>query len=174
VCRELTSHDHQSAEEIGVKENDIKIPHLKRREIQAPLVSSLIKGFAREIGYDRAMKVVQQVINEDAILSGKRLAEQYAGNSMAELSKIVKQVWAEDDAMRIEIIRENDSELFFDVIYCGYVEIYENLGIREQGFVLSCSRDFPFVEGFNPNIELRRTKTIMEGADYCDFRFKRK
>ena len=157
-----------------MKDNGIKIPHLKRREIQAPLVSSLIKGFAREIGYDRAIEVTQKVIKEDAILSGKGLAEQFAGNSMAELSKIVQNVWAQDDAMQIEIIRQNDSELSFDVTYCGYVELYENLGIRELGFVLSCSRDFPFVEGFNPEIELRRTKTIMEGAECCDFRFKRK
>ena len=157
-----------------MKDYDIKIPHLKRREIQAPLVSLLIKEFAGEIGYDRTMKIAQQVINEDAILSGERLAEQFAGNSMAELSKIVKQVWAEDDVMQIEIIRENDSELFFDVTYCGYVEMYKNLGIRELGFILSCSRDFPFIEGFNPDIELRRTRTIMEGAEYCDFRLKKK
>jgi len=42
-----------------------------------------------------------------------------------------------------------------------------------MGPVLSCIRDFSFITGFNPQIELNRTQTIMEGAKYCDFRFKK-
>jgi len=52
--------------------------------------------------------------------------------------------------------------------------MYEKLGIKELGCVLSCSRDFSFMEGFNPEIELIRTKTIMEGSECCDFRYVKK
>ena len=152
----------------------MKITHLKSREIQAPLVSSILQGFAQEIGYEKTIEITKKVISEDAIRSGKKLAQQYSGNTMAELSKIVKEVWAQDDAMKIEMIKENDNELFFDVTYCGYAEMYEKMGIKELGVILSCSRDFPFMVGFNPEIELRRTRTIMEGATYCDFRYARR
>jgi hypothetical protein len=54
---------------------------------------------------------------------------------------------------------------------CRYAEMYRELGMPKLGFTLSCARDFALVEGFNPRIELRRTQTIMEGADHCDFRF---
>ncbi|MCP4727110.1 MAG: L-2-amino-thiazoline-4-carboxylic acid hydrolase, partial [bacterium] len=37
-----------------------------------------------------------------------------------------------------------------------------------------CCRDFAFQDGFNPKIELVRTKTIMEGDDICDFCYKLK
>jgi hypothetical protein len=30
------------------------------------------------------------------------------------------------------------------------------------------------MEGFNPEIELRRTQTIMEGAEHCDFRYRKR
>ena len=156
------------------KEPEMKITHLKSREIQAPLVSSILQGFAQEIGYEKTIEITKKVISEDAIRSGKKLAQQYSGNTMAELSKIVKEVWAQDDAMKIEMIKENDNELFFDVTYCGYAEMYEKMGIKELGVILSCSRDFPFMVGFNPEIELRRTRTIMEGATYCDFRYARR
>ena len=149
----------------------MKITHLKRREVQAPIVSSLIRGFANEIGYDKAVDIVKQVIREDAILSGKTLAEAYSGNSIAELSKIAKEVWAKDDALKIKMVKETEKELFFNVYYCGYAQIYEKLGVKEFGCILSCIRDFYFLEGFNPKITLKRTKTIMEGADYCDFRY---
>ena len=150
------------------------ITHLKCREIQAPMVASIIKGFAGELGYAKAVEIAQKVISEDAVLSGKTMAKKYSGNSVAELSRIVKEVWGQDGAIKIEKIKETANELFFDVIHCRYVEIYEKLGIKDLGFTLSCSRDFPFMEGFNPAIKLKRTKTIMEGADYCDFRYTKK
>jgi hypothetical protein len=137
------------------KMTKMKISHLKRREVQAPIVSSLIKAFADKIGYDKAVDIAKEVIREDAILSGKTLAEEYSGNSIAELSKIVKEVWAKDDGLEIKMIKETEKELFFDVSYCGYAEIYEKLGVK----------------GFNPRITLKRSKTIMEGGDCCDFRY---
>ena len=156
------------------KSSEARITHLKCREIQAPIVSSLIQGFAEEIGFDKTIEVVKKVIDKDAIESGKKLAQEYSGNTMSELTTIVKEVWAKDDAMKIQIIRENDNELFFDVTYCGYAQMYEKMGIKELGFIFSCSRDFPFMEGFNSEIELTRTKTIMEGAECCDFRYKKR
>jgi hypothetical protein len=49
--------------------------------------------------------------------------------------------------------------------------MYRSLGIAEVGALLSCNRDFSLVEGFNPDIALTRTQTIMQGASHCDFRF---
>jgi hypothetical protein len=151
----------------------MKITHQKLREIQAPMVTSLIYGFAREIGYEKSMKIARNVISEDAIASGKKLAKEYKGNTLTELAKIVKEVWADDGAIEIKMIKETDSELFFDVTYCGYAQMYEKMGIKDMGYTLSCIRDFSFLKGFNPQIELRRTQTIMEGAKYCDFRFEK-
>ena len=42
----------------------------------------------------------------------------------------------------------------------------------DLGASLSCQRDFSLVEGFNPAIRLTRTQTLMEGAPFCDFRFR--
>jgi hypothetical protein len=151
----------------------MSITHLKRREIQAPVFASLVKEFSREIGYEKTMEIIKKVIREDAIQSGRKSAHEFAANTLAELASIVREVWGENGAIKISTIRETDEELFFDVTYCGYAEMYKKMGIRELGFFLSCYRDFPFLEGFNPEIELERTKTMMEGADCCDFRYVR-
>jgi hypothetical protein len=50
--------------------------------------------------------------------------------------------------------------------------MYRALGIPELGVVLSCGRDFALGEGFNPDLKLTRTQIIMEGAPYCDFRYR--
>ena len=149
----------------------MEITHQKCREIQAPMVSSLIYGYAREIGFEKAIEIAKNVIRQDAVASGKKSAREYFGNTLAELSKIVKEVWAKDNALTLEMLKENDTTLFFDVTHCEYAQMYVRMGIEDIGFILSCNRDFSFMEGFNPQIELKRTKTIMEGAECCDFRF---
>jgi hypothetical protein len=156
------------------KEENIKISHLMLREIQAPIFLSLIKGFTSKMGYDDTIKVVRQVIKEDSILAGKTFADKLGGNTIKELLTMVKDVWTSDDAMKINIIKKDEDELCFNVTSCKYAQMYEKLGIKELGCILSCNRDFSFIEGFNPDIELIRTKTIMEGHEYCDFRYVKK
>jgi len=52
--------------------------------------------------------------------------------------------------------------------------MYRALGIPELGALLSCNRDFALIQGFNPDVDLTRTQTIMEGAPFCNFRYTRK
>ena len=155
-------------------ERKAAITHLMCREIQAPIVSALIKGFAKEFGPEKTYSVAEKIICKDAVSAGKKLSEKYSGNSLNELLKIVEEVWAKDDTMEIKNLRLGPTCLQFDVTRCGYAEMYERLGIKELGSILSCCRDFAFMDGFNPEIQLVRTKTIMEGDDICDFCYKTK
>ena len=52
--------------------------------------------------------------------------------------------------------------------------MYRALGLADLGASLSCQRDFALAEGFSPEIELTRTQTLMGGASFCDFRFRRR
>ena len=70
-----------------------------------------------------------------------------------------------------EVLEQTEEKLSFDVTRCRYAEMYRALGIPEVGALLSCNRDFSLVEGFNPDVKLTRTQTVMEGASHCDFRF---
>jgi hypothetical protein len=148
-----------------------EISHLKRREIQAPIAACLIRGFTSEMGFDRAIDVATAAVQADAAEAGRAMVERFGGNSMAELGRIVKEVWAEDDGLTIADLEETAHSLSFDVTRCGYAELYEKLDMKELGFCLSCSRDEPFTRGFNPRMRLIRTQTLMEGAPLCDFRF---
>ena len=49
----------------------------------------------------------------------------------------------------------------------------KELGEPVLGFLLVCSSDFPFVEGFGADVRLTRTQTIMQGATHCDLRYRR-
>lgn len=156
------------------KKSQAVISHVSRREIQAPLVSALINGYSDKIGKDRAHLIAKEVICHDAAESGRAMACRFSGNSLQELRRVVEEVWAEDGTLSIENLKLEEKSLEFDVTHCEYAEMYKRMGIRELGDLLSCCRDFAFMDGFNPEIELLRTKTIMQGDAFCDFRYRQK
>ena len=145
---------------------------LKQREIESQIAAALINGYAEEIGRERAMRIAADVIQNLAREAGKQMAKLRGGNGISELATTVREFWSEDQALEVEILQESDTKLFFNVTRCRFAETYINLGLKDFGFCFSCNRDGTFIQGFNPHIKLKRTKTIMEGAPYCDFRFE--
>ena len=144
---------------------------LKRREIEARILAPLIGAFATEFGRERVLEIARGVIVQIAREQGRSLAEQMGGNSLARFVTS-KENWVKGDALSMEVRQVSDSAYDFDVTRCRYAEMYRVLGISELGAVLSCGRDFAWGEGFNPDLKLTRTQTIMEGAPCCDFRYR--
>ncbi|MEA3230457.1 MAG: L-2-amino-thiazoline-4-carboxylic acid hydrolase [Thermodesulfobacteriota bacterium] len=95
------------------------------------------------------------------------------GRSENGIEKLVNEVagWGEGGAWEMDVLEQTPTAYFFNVTRCSYYEKYRELGLEEFGVGFSCCRDEPFARGFNPKLRLLRTKTIMEGADHCDFRY---
>jgi len=146
-----------------------KIPILVRREIEARLAGPFIEAFTKEFGRDRTLAVVKPVIEKLALESGAQAARMAGGDSLAHLAKAME-AWSAGDAYVQEVLRLDETHYDYDVKRCRYAEMYQELGLADLGFVLSCGRDFAMLRGFNPRMKLTRTKTIMEGYDRCDFR----
>jgi hypothetical protein len=92
------------------------------------------------------------------------------GNSLKHFADSL-QYWTRDNALEIEVVEQGEQAFLFNVTRCRYAELYKKLGLLELGVIFSCTRDVALIKGFNPNITLKRTQTIMEGAAYCDFRY---
>ena len=150
------------------------ISNLQRREIQAPLIVCLIREFINEVGRERAMAAASSAVQKDAAQAGRLQAEKYGGNSISDLLRLVREVWAAENALEFTLLEQTSQKLSFDVTRCQYAELYDQLGIKEFGPCLSCDRDSALIAGFNPRIRLLRTQTIMQGADLCDFRIRLK
>ena len=147
-----------------------KIGILARREIEARIAGPLIQAFAKEIGQERVLEIVQGVIVSLARESGAMLRDFVGGNSLEDFAKGMS-LWSQDDAVTFDLLELTPEKISMNVTRCRYAEMYRELGMADLGFTLSCARDFALVEGFNSKINLQRTQTIMEGADHCDFRF---
>lgn len=149
-----------------------RIPLLTQREIEAGVIGPLIRAFTREVGQDRALEILREVITELARRGGRDIAVALGSNTLEAFAGALDR-WREDDALEIEMLEASSGRLSFNVVRCRYAEMYRALGLEDLGASLSCQRDFALIEGFNPDVALQRTQTLMEGAPFCDFRFRR-
>jgi hypothetical protein len=144
---------------------------LNRREIEARLLAPLITAMSEEFGGEQVWEVVRKVIQDIALHQGAELAASLENNDLQHFS-VAQETWKKDNAIQTEVLEKTRKKFSFNVYRCRYAEMYAHLGIPELGKLLSCDRDFAYIKGFNPEIQLTRTQTIMEGADICDFRFE--
>jgi hypothetical protein len=144
---------------------------LNRREIEARLLAPLLEALSKEFDRGKVLAIVGDVIRDITHQQGVQLASSVDANDLEHFVS-VQETWQKDNAIQTEVLELTRKRFSFNVYRCRYAEMYLHLGIPELGKMLSCDRDFALIEGFNPNIQLCRTQTIMEGADICDFRFE--
>lgn len=146
---------------------------LTRREIEARLLAPLLEALGQEFGRERVLEITRQTIIQVAREQGAQSAQAMQGNDLARLADSLEN-WKKDDAMQIDVLELDEQRFSFNVVRCRYAEMYAALGIPELGALLSCNRDWALIQGFNPQVSLERTQTIMEGAPYCDFRYTKR
>ena len=144
---------------------------LTRREVEARILAPLVDALGNEFGRQKVIGILRETIVRIAEEQGALLSQSMGGDSLEHFYKSLE-FWTKDGAIEVETIEQTDEVFSFDVKRCRYAELYEKLGIAELGTSLSCARDFALIKGFNPNIKLKRTQTLMEGADFCDFRYR--
>jgi predicted ArsR family transcriptional regulator len=148
-----------------------RIGVLSRREVEARILAPLLEALGEEFGDERVREIVRDKIVDIAREQGAALVDAMGGNSLPCFAESL-QFWTRDNALEIEVLERNEEAFSFNVTRCRYAELYRALGIPELGAVLSCNRDYALIEGFNPEVSLTRTQTIMEGASHCDFRYR--
>jgi len=143
---------------------------LRRREIEARIIGPFVERLADELDREQVLRILGETVVSIARQQGAERATAMGDNSLAAFAASAGD-WRKGNALEIDVIELSDERYSFDVTRCRYAEMYRALGMAELGAVLSCNRDYSLVEGFNPEIELVRKQTIMQGAPCCTFRY---
>ncbi len=144
------------------------VPLIDRVKIQAELLVPLIKELEAELGTAQAHHLVRRALGDVY----RQMAAGWVGKrgSLGAMQTFVE-VSYPADAIDAEEREASPTVRAVDVTGCRYAELFHQLGEPELGFLLVCCADFPIAEGI-PGVELERTQTIMQGAAFCDFRYR--
>jgi hypothetical protein len=147
------------------------VPLIIRREIEARVLAPFVDALAQRFGREAVVEILRETITKIAREQGGQMASACGGRDLAAFKRLTDK-WRQGGALELHVLQHNERHYDFDVLRCQFAEMYRRLGIPELGEVLSCNRDFEASEGFNPNLKLTRTQTIMGGAPHCDFRYE--
>lgn len=147
------------------------LPMLEQRRIEANILKPVYEEMERQLGTEKAQEILGAAIIRDSVSQGQAYADGLEDTGLLAFRDTMAQ-WKASGALEIEILKQDQEEVHFNVTRCKYSEMYKEMGLGHIGHLLSCNRDGTFCTGFNPQIKLDRTQTIMSGADHCDFRYR--
>lgn len=134
-------------------------------------INALLNEWEEKFGPE-ATDTAQELIAERTRTMWASVAEREKSNTIKDLVRILWEPFRDQGAkFTVEEI-ENGVQIY--CTYCPIAETYKEIKREEYGFLFNCSEDPYIVEGFNPDIEFQRTKTLMEGDDCCDHRYTMK
>ena len=149
-----------------------ELPIIELRRIEANIIKPIYEEMAAELGEEKARRILGSAIRRNAIEQGRTLAKTSGEpTGIAGFAKLLER-WTANDALRMEVLEQNDERFDFNVTRCRYSEMYRDMGLGDLGALLSCNRDGAFCEGYDPRLELTRPQTIMSGASHCNFRYR--
>lgn len=166
----MTNETKASAMQADAPE--VPIGHLQRRKIEGRVLVPFIEACREKFGAAATAELVDAAIRRLAAADGARWAETYGTDGKA-LERVVREVWAGGGSQEVDILASGADRLDFNVTRCRYAEFYQELGLVELGLQIHCNRDHAMIAGFNPDLALTRSQTLMAGASHCDFRFRR-
>lgn len=156
----------------GMDINDI--PILLRRKIEAMILKHVLDVITERTSREEGEAVIGETCSRSAIEQGQHLAAMLDHPPDLTDFAAIQPAWTREGALEIETLEATEEKMDFNVTRCRYSEMYREMGLGDIGHLLSCNRDGDFCIGYNPEIELTRTQTIMKGAPHCDFRYRMK
>ena len=147
------------------------LPMLEQRRIEANILKAVYTEMKDRLGAAQAQEILGAAVVRNSIQQAQACAEGQEDTSLTGFRATMSQ-WTANGALEVEMLQETPEAVDFNVTRCRYSEMYREMGLGEIGHLLSCNRDGTFCEGFNPEIKLTRTQTIMGGASHCDFRYR--
>ncbi len=129
----------------------------------------LLKNLAAELGEDHFLETLKEVTFDAALQGGQDGAKNVPCNDLATLTD-----WAKDPnhfwkhVLTFEIVKDTAKIFEVRISECLWAKTFLENEAADIGYALLCHPDYACCQGFNPKIKMKRSKTLMQGDDYCN------
>ena len=137
-----------------------------------PGIVSIVRKMEEIMGKEKAHKLLIDIMTQQVTNSVERMKKNVSINSFQDFLNLTpKEHPIYSHALDVEQIELTNKVSKFRVHSCIWVEAWKRLGATDIGFIWNCSSDFVQAETLHPSLKLERTQTLMEGHDYCNFKY---
>lgn len=132
---------------------------------RAVLFRKLVEAYG-----DKVLDIVEENVIEQTVekLQQAKLPDR-------DLNTVMEILWNQMGDLAEFTVEESTPEfLRIKVTRCLFADEMRMLNAAGIGFAFYCSYDHGFCQGLNPDIRFTRTKTLMQGDDFCDHTYELK
>jgi hypothetical protein len=149
------------------------ISFLDEYKFQAEVLLPVLEALRAELGTEHANRLVLEALRKWSRQRWHRLGKRFPGSPKEKMDAVYASVSPRigNDA-DFQRLKDEPGAQEINITGCRYADFFRQIGESELGYVLCCEDDFHITEVGSPEVELTRTQTIMQGASYCDFRWR--
>lgn len=129
------------------------------------LAVAFARAFRDDLGEPRTLTILARAFETLQVEAGKTLAESLGSNTLEALAEDIRKRAAERDTL--EVVEVTDRYIATRITRCRAAEAFAELGAPEL-CRLYCDSDYAYIQAFNPDMTLVRTKTLAAGDDCCN------
>ena len=161
---------------MGVLDNFMVNPDislLDKTRIQAQVLVPLMRAMRAEMGREKADALVRGALREwsKQLFAGiGEGIEGSPGRKFAKMNTALAEITERE--VTFEMHRDDRQAREFDVTSCRFAEFFRALGEPELGALLICHVDADIADAGGGDVSFQRTQTLMQGAPYCNFRYR--
>ena len=132
----------------------------------------LIKHCAKELGREKTVEMLKAFSSEGSIEGAKRAAQRLGKNDFEALKSFFSPSSpAYANTLTFTLTESTDKVHELRVTECLFAKTFLDAGAGDLGFAAVCFGDYGFARSFNPQIEMVRDKTLMQGDPICNHRY---
>ena len=132
-----------------------------------------LQSLADELGRSTFLEMLKRLRSKSAAEATRKSAEKLPKNDFStfvELSKLRKNRFVQH-VLTDEVVEQKEDFVHSRITECLWAKIFREAEAADIGYAAICYPDFATASAFNPKIKLVRHSTLMEGGDFCDFRY---
>jgi hypothetical protein len=133
-----------------------------------------MKNLMEEIGREKFLAMLKRSsdkihspVNAEKIDYRERTLAVFADNTKKACENM-------ENSLTYRVIRESENELEMEFTECLWAKTFREAGAEDIGYAGCCYQDYAYARAFNPNLELVREKTLMQGGESCHFKWRMK
>jgi len=126
----------------------------------------LMKALQKKYG-DSAIEIAMNTLAENVREEWQTIGELHGKNDIEELVHVIWEHFGKSGGFEFQVEHQEEGVQIY-CTKCPLADMARMIGEPEWGYRFYCATDPIMVEAFNPNIGLRRTKTLMEGHEHCN------
>jgi len=132
----------------------------------------IFRGLEKELGRDKFQEMLKNIIDGRVKQEMALMAKKLGSNDLASFTKSFRDPRSiYSRALTFDVIEDTPKAFEVKVSECLWAKTFRDAKAEDLGYVLSCYGDYASAEGFNPKMRMIRTKTLMQGDEFCNHRY---